>query len=118
MAQTTQTAKAGTGVSKGASTGASASPSASERNLLGAVSYLWILSIVMYVLKKDDEFVLFHAKQGIVIFIMSIIGFIPVVGWPFGLLAFVLVVIGFVKAYQGEKYKFPIISDIAAQIKF
>ena|SRR3990167_1533559 len=89
-----------------------------NKNVIAALSYLWILSVVIFVLKKDDAFVKFHAQQGMVLFALSIVGVVPVIGWPIGLVAFVLVVIGALKAYQGEKFRIPVIADIAAKIDF
>ncbi len=94
----------------------------SDSNILAALSYISIVSIVMYVIKKDDAYVMFHAKQGMVIFALSIIGTftIPLFGLGFliNLLTLVLVIVGAIKAYQGEKYKFPVISDLAEKINF
>ena len=45
--------------------------------------------------------------------------FIPFIGglisWLLGLLGFVLWIVGMVKAYQGERYKFPFFGDLAEQ---
>lgn len=88
-----------------------------DSKLFAALSYLWILSIVMLILKKDDEFVRFHAKQGTVIFVASIIlWFIPIIGWLMQIAVLVGVVIGFLKAYSGERFKMPVIGDLADKI--
>ena len=88
-----------------------------DSNLFAALSYLWLLSVVMLVLKKDDEFVKFHAKQGTVIFVASIIlWFIPIIGWLLQIAALIAVVIGFLKAYSGERFKLPVIGDLADKI--
>jgi len=89
---------------------------AGDNKLMAALSYLWILSVVMLVIKKDDEFVKFHAKQGLVIFIFSLIGIIPFfwwLAWLIWIITVIAVIIGFIKAYGGEKYKMPIFGDIA-----
>ena len=103
---------------KSKSSSSAKSASINESYLLGALSYLWILSVLFYVLKKDDSFVQFHAKQGMVIFGISLIGLFPVLGWPLELLALVLIIIGGLKAYQGEKYKIPLVSEVAQKINF
>lgn len=89
-----------------------------DSRLIAAISYLWLLSIVFYVLKKDDAFVQFHAKQGIVIFGLSLLGMIPFLGFPIWLLSLVLVIVGALKAYQGVKYRIPFIADLADKITF
>ena len=88
-----------------------------DSKLFGALSYLWLLSVVMLILKKDDEFVRFHAKQGTVIFVASIIlWFIPIIGWLMQIAVLVGVVIGFLKAYSGERFKMPVVGDLADKI--
>ena len=88
-----------------------------DSKLFAALSYLWLLSVVMLVLKKDDEFVKFHAKQGTVIFVVSIIlWFIPIIGWLLQIAVLIAVVIGFLKAYSGERFKMPVVGDLADKI--
>lgn len=97
---------------------------------MAALSYLWVLSVVMYIVKKDDAFVQFHAKQGIVLcvasFAMMVLGFllmmVPVVGWLLGMVLWaaiaVLSLVGFIKAFQGEKFNLPVVADLAKKITF
>ena len=88
-------------------------PKKSESNLYGALSYLWVVSIIMLVMKKDDEFVKFHAKQGIVLFIATWFFWIPILGQILWIIAVLLSLLGFIKALTGEKYKMPVVGDIA-----
>lgn len=82
--------------------------------------------------KKDSEYVRFHAKQaiafGIAVFVVwiafsflaSIIAFVPFIGGVVSGLLWLVVSIGFLilwimlmlKAYQGQMYRIPILSDI------
>ncbi len=75
---------------------------------------------------KDDPYVKFHVKQGIVLFIswvaIGIFRMIPVLGWSFitsmlyaGVL--VLMLIGVINALQGSKKELPIIGQYALKIK-
>ncbi len=90
---------------------------ASDSNLMAALSYLWLLSIVMLLVKKDDEFVQFHAKQGLVLFIAGIICMIiPVIGWFANIVILIAVIIGFIKAIQGERFEMPVVGDLAKKI--
>ena len=89
----------------------------SDSKLMAALSYLWILSIVMLLIKKGDDFVKFHARQGLILFIVSVIlWFIPVLGWILNLLVLILVIVGFIKALSGEKWKIPIVGDLGEKI--
>ena len=87
-----------------------------DSNLMAALSYVWIISIVMLVIKKDDKFVLWHAKQGVILFVISWVGVIPIIGWIIWFVVVALEIIGFIKALSGEKYKIPIIGDLADKI--
>jgi uncharacterized membrane protein len=89
-----------------------------DEKLLGALSYLWILSIVILLVKRDSAFVQFHARQGLVLCIASIIfWWIPVLGWFLNLIILVLVIIGFVQALNGAEWKMPVVSELSSKIK-
>lgn len=98
----------------------------SDDNLIAAISYLWILSIIILLVKKDSDFVRFHARQGVVLFgvsvVLSIIGIplfflLPVI-WLLDLVILVAVIVGFVQAFQGKRYKMPVVGDLAEKINF
>lgn len=92
--------------------------SASDENLIAACSYLWLLSVVILWAKKDSEYIKFHAKQGLVLFLTSILfWFIPILGWMLQLAVVAGVIVGFVKALGGEKYRLPLVADLAEKIK-
>ena len=90
------------------------------------LSYLWILCLIPLLLKKENKFALFHAKQGLVLFIAEIavglIGVIPVLGWMilfFGTFLFgILSLIGIVQVLMGNYWKIPVVGDIAEKINF
>lgn len=106
-----------------------------QPNLAAALSYLvgFITGIIFFLIEKENKYVRFHAMQSIlfgaawiilviVLQVLSIaLAFIPYVGWIFSLLIWVVIGLGgFVlwlllmyKAYQGEKFKLPVIGDIA-----
>ncbi len=95
----------------------------SERTIYIVLSYLGILSLIPLLLKKDDKVVQFHAKQGLVIFLIYVV--IQIIGsWLlfgvlsviYGLLVALLVVVSIVaivKGVQGEMWKIPVIIDLA-----
>ncbi len=90
---------------------------AQDSNLMAALSYVWVLSIVMLILKKDDEFVKFHAKQGLILFLISFIGVVPFIGWVIWAVVVIAMIFGFIKALSGEKFKVPLVGDLAEKIK-
>ncbi|MFH0853423.1 MAG: hypothetical protein V1853_03385 [bacterium] len=89
-----------------------------DDNVMAAVSYIWVVSLIMLLTKKDSKFVTFHARQGFVLFVASIIfSVIAVLVWANLIVAF-LSIIGIIKAYQGEWWKMPLVSNIAEKINF
>ncbi|ASJ07129.1 DUF4870 domain-containing protein [Thermococcus pacificus] len=97
-----------------------------DENVEGLLAYLlwWVTGIIFLLLEKDSDFVRFHAMQSTITFLgitvlMWLLAIIPFIGWVLanllGLLGIILWIIGMVKAYQGERYKFPIVGDLAEQ---
>lgn len=97
-----------------------------EENVEALLAYLlvWVSGIILLLLEKESDFVRFHAMQSTITFLgitilMWIFAIIPFVGWILAnllwLLGIILWIVGMVKAYQGERYKFPIVGDIAEQ---
>ena len=91
-----------------------------DENIEGALWYLlgWITGLVFYLIEKDNEFVRFHARQSILTFLpLTILGFIfswfPFLGWGIGLLTLILWLVLMIKAYQGNKFKLPVVGNIA-----
>ncbi len=96
----------------------------SEGNVYAVLSYLWILCLIPLLLKKEDEFVRFHAKQGLMLFIVEvgigIIGIIPILGGIVVTLGILvcgfLSLIGIVQVLMGNKWKMPVIGEWAEKI--
>ncbi|MGD0855394.1 MAG: DUF4870 domain-containing protein [Dehalococcoidia bacterium] len=95
-----------------------------EENVAALLSYLvgWITGLIFFLIEKDSKFVKFHAMQSIITFgglmILSwILASIPFIGWVIGsilgVLALVLWILLMIKAYQGEKFKLPVVGDLA-----
>lgn len=88
-----------------------------DEKLLAAVSYFWILALLILVSKKDSGFVTFHAKQGAVLFFASLIlWFIPEVGLGLEVANLLLMFLGFKKALEGKRYPIPFVAEVAEKI--
>ena len=95
-----------------------------EGKFFAVISYLGVLCIVTLLLKKDNKFALFHAKQGLVLFVFEVASFIlsiiPILGWlvrVFGTITFMLVSLwGVLQALMGNFSRIPLVSDIADKI--
>lgn len=95
-----------------------------DGNIVAALSYfLGIISgIAVYVLEKENKFVRFHALQsailsGLLIVATRILAFIPLFGGIISTLlslaGLVLWILLMVKAFNKERFKIPVIGDIA-----
>lgn len=91
-------------------------PPTTDQNLLAALCYVWIVSLLMLVTKRDDQAMQFHAKQGVILLIGSCLGFIPVLGWLVFALSVAGMVVGFVQAWQGKQYKLPFVYGLSQKI--
>lgn len=82
------------------------------------LGYIGILFLVPLLMKKDNSFARFHAKQGMVIFIAWIaLAWVPYIG-RIGIAVLTIVsIIGIIKAIMGEMWKIPVVGDLAEKIK-
>jgi len=84
------------------------------------LSYVWILCLVPLLGKRDSKFAQFHAKQGLVLFILEIIAslliWFPLFGQLFMLLLIVVSVMGIIKTLNGEWWEIPFIYEWSKKI--
>jgi uncharacterized membrane protein len=91
-----------------------------------AVALLWVTGAVFLIIERENEYVRFHAFQSVILFLgLTVVGTvataIPLVGWLIALavapVTVVLWILLMMKAYEGgatgERFKIPIIGDIA-----
>lgn len=97
-----------------------------DPKLAGVFCYLlgWISGVVFLVIEKQSDDVRFHAFQSVAtfgaLFVLSIVaGVIPIIGGlvsvllaPVGLILWIVLM---VKAWQGERFKLPLVGDWAEQ---
>jgi uncharacterized membrane protein len=92
--------------------------------LWGVIAYIWVFAFIPYFLKRKNEFVFFHAKQGVVIFVAEIIfiliSAIPIIGQIIAILGLIfcafLSIKGMIKSLTGKKWKMPILSRYTEKI--
>lgn len=88
-----------------------------KNKAMGILAY--IIFFIPLIAAKDSKFAMFHANQGLVLFLLAvaiyIVGsFIPIIGWffiiPVGQIAvLVLAIIGIINAAKGEMKQLPLI---------
>ena len=95
-----------------------------EGKIFAVVAYWVFLCILPFILKKHNKFAVFHGKQGLVLFIFLIGGFIfntiPFLGqWFYNGVLFVYFLLslwGMIHALMGHYSRIPIVASIADKI--
>lgn len=123
--------KCGKGTAGGATAGAAPAPAVAPAaggltdNLAGALAYVTIIPAIIFLVMEPynrNRFVRFHSFQSLFLavawvalnFAIGILPFVRYALWSLlGFVGFVVWVICVLKAYQGQKWKFPVIGDIA-----
>jgi len=89
-------------------------------HILAALSYAWALCLVPLLIAPKNDYVRFHAKQGLILFaaeILSVLIFwLPVVGQVLFIVFVIVSLIGIYKALQGEKWEMPIVYKYSQRI--
>jgi len=105
---------------------APAPTTAGNDNLMGAISYFWIIGLIFLLIEpyNKNKFIRFHAFQSLFMAVAwfacwIILMVIPVIGWiliPLVFLAFIItLIVVAIKAYQGNMFRLPVIGDMAAK---
>ena len=91
-----------------------------QNKTIAALSYAWILCLVPLLGKRNSKFAQFHAKQGLVLFIIEIAGsllmWFPIFGQLFMLLLVIVSVMGIIKTLNGEWWKIPYVYNWSKKI--
>lgn len=87
-----------------------------DNKVTAALSYISILFIVPLFLKRGSKFCQFHGKQGLIVFIMELLGFVPVIGWMLFVLALLLSIVGVLRTLDGKYWKLPVLGNFADKI--
>ncbi len=82
---------------------------------VAAFSYVWIMSVVVFASRRDSPFVQYHAKQALILFILSIpVAIIPFLGRYLVFIVLAGNLLGFINAANGRREDIPIIGDLAS----
>lgn len=90
-----------------------------QNKVFGIIAYIGILFIVPLLAAKESKFAMYHANQGLNLFIagvvVGVIGVIPILGWIVAPLAaivlFIFAIMGIVNAAKGEMKPLPLIGS-------
>lgn len=92
--------------------------------VLAIMSYLGVLSLVPLVVNRRDSYVLFHARQGVILWMWEVLAIyallLPGVGKMFfrfsSMACLVLSVLGVAAVLLGRAWKFPLIGNWAEKL--
>lgn len=94
---------------------------------MAVLSYIGILCLIPLLAAKESKYAQFHAKQGLVLFIiwviLGVLYAIPgvnvvmfFIGWILWLFLAILAIMGIVNSLQGKYWKMPILGGMAEKI--
>lgn len=97
-----------------------------ENTLMAVLAYIGPLILVSYLLAKDEPFVKFHIKQGLLLFIVEVASWmLGMMFWPLffliqivNIFVLVLAVVGIIRAVNGEMKELPLIGHLAKSFNF
>ncbi len=101
-----------------------------DENIESLLCYvgLWVTGLIFLLIEKENKTVKFHAKQSLFFFLpLTIIA--PIIGWIgspewtytgwLSWIIYIIILIFFIiliiTAYQGQKFKIPIVGDLASK---
>jgi uncharacterized membrane protein len=92
-----------------------------NKTLMAALSYVSILVLIPYLMAKNDPFVHYHIKQGLVLLVIELAVYVlgmviwmlyPVLGL-INLATLVLSIIGIVNVVQGKEKELPLVGSFS-----
>ncbi|OGC80731.1 hypothetical protein A2943_02490 [Candidatus Adlerbacteria bacterium RIFCSPLOWO2_01_FULL_51_16] len=90
-----------------------------KNTLMGVLCYLGPLVIISFLVAKDDPFVKYHIKQGLVLLVISaIVWVVSMTMWQFWMFyqlinlgIFILAVLGIINVVQGKEAPLPLVGQ-------
>jgi len=92
-----------------------------EGKVFAIMGYLSILCIIPLIFEKDNDFVLLHSKQGLVLFIGEVAVFILSIVFPWILklglfILFATSFVGILAVLEGRRLELPVVAGLADKI--
>ena len=83
-----------------------------DKRTTDIVAYITPIGLIIALLLGQREDSKFHVNQALVIWIASLLGVIPCVGWIWGIFCVICAIMGFVAAINGEEKEVPLLGKI------
>jgi uncharacterized membrane protein len=93
-----------------------------ERRIMASLAYLGVLVFVPLIMRRDDPFITWHVKQGLVILgglILALLAALwsPRLGNALFLLLLVVDIVALVQTLVGRRWKIPVIGNLAEKFR-
>jgi uncharacterized membrane protein len=83
---------------------------------MGVLACIPIVGLILMFVEKDDNFVRYMGAQYTLVGVLQFFSWVPVIGWLLAPLTVVLIIVGMVKAYKGERFDVPVITGLALKL--
>ncbi len=92
-----------------------------ETRLYGLLAYCSLLCLIPLIIRKENDFLLFHGRQGLALFLCEMAVFVVsiVLPWlmqPFLFLFALFSFWGMLKALSGKKFKLPFVFPLSERL--
>lgn len=91
-----------------------------DNRIYAVIAYFWLLFLVPLLVRRESQYAQFHARQGLILaiawFIASLSQIIPLLGQILALALFIINVMAVIKAWNGEAWRLPYLTDWAEKI--
>lgn len=91
-----------------------------RHKVMASLSYIGILCFIPLLTMKSSHYAQEHAKQGVILFLVWLVGslvfWFPVVGQLAAIAVFVVNVVAFVKCLNGEFWEIPVIGPYRSKV--
>jgi uncharacterized membrane protein len=120
-----QTPTGGTPTPQPAPVAQSSAPTIEKNTVMGVLSYLGPLVLIPLLTEKNDPFVKYHVKQGLVLFVIEVATWLVLDMFRLWMLSdlinlgcLVLTVIGIINVVKGEQKELPLVGQFSKYFTF
>lgn len=91
-----------------------------DNRVIACLSYIGILFLIPLLAKRDSKYCQEHAKQGLVLFIVMLVGslifWFPIIGWLLCLAWIIIDAMALLKCFAGEFWEAPVFGKYRSKI--
>ncbi len=84
-----------------------------DNKAIAVISWFTLVGLIMFLIEKKDNFVRYVGAQSVILGLIGSLTFVPIIGWILGPISFICMIVGMIKAYKGERFDVPLVSDLA-----